>query len=210
MTQSGNWLKWISEIQAIAQSGLHYSENKFDIERFKQLRHIAAEMAACCSGGDSHEIEKNFALEAGYATPKIDVRAFILKDNRLLLVKERMDGRWSLPGGWVDVNLSPSEAIIKEVKEEAGYEVSVIRLLALWDKLKHEHPPEWPHAYKCFFLCEILAEHATADASPNIEIADQAFVDLNQLPELSTSRVTKNQILRLFKLATNPQPTQFD
>ncbi|MFO2972733.1 NUDIX hydrolase N-terminal domain-containing protein [Legionella pneumophila serogroup 10] len=143
-----SWLKWVSEIQAIAQNGLTYCGNEFDRERYIRLREIAAEIAALNSQGSFQQINETFSIERGYATPKLDVRAFILKENKLLLVQERADSLWTLPGGWVDINESPSESVIRETKEETGFDVSVIRLLALWDKQKHDHPPQWPHAYK--------------------------------------------------------------
>ncbi|RUR13499.1 NUDIX hydrolase [Legionella sp. km772] len=206
MTNSINWLKWISEIQAIAQSGLTYSNNEFDKERYFRLKEIIAELAAHCSENQLSDIVNIFSLEKGYATPKIDVRSFILKENKLLLVKERSDNLWTLPGGWADVNESPSEAVIRETREETGYNVSAIKLLALWDKLKHDHPPQWPHAYKCFFYCEIISGEPTE----NLEISELCFFDLNSLPPLSTHRVTTKQLARLYDLVINPQFTQFD
>lgn len=152
-----SWLKYITEIQAIAQNGLTYSTNEFDKERYLRLREIAAECMAYYSDSSLAEIKEIFSIEKGYATPKIDVRAFILQNNKLLLVKERADGLWTLPGGWAETNESAAESVIREAKEETGFDVSVIRLLALWDKQKHEHPLQWPHTYKCFFHCEIMS-----------------------------------------------------
>lgn len=204
--KSINWLKWVSEIEAIAQSGLTYSSNEFDKERYIRLREIISELAAHCSENKLNDVINIFSLEKGYATPKIDVRAFILKEDKLLLVKERSDGLWTLPGGWADVNESPSEAVMRETKEETGYDVSALKLLALWDKLKHDHPPQWPHAYKCFFHCEIRS----GEPVENLEIAEQCFFDLDNLPPLSTHRVTQKQLIKLYELIINPQPTQFD
>ena len=206
MTKNMKWLQWVSEIQAIAQSGLAYCANEFDKERYIRLEEIITELAAYCSEHQLEDITNMFSLEKGYATPKIDVRSFILKDNQLLLVKERSDGLWTLPGGWADINESPSEAVVRETKEETGYDVSPIKLLALWDKLKHDHPPQWPHAYKCFFYCQIIS----GKPNKNLEIAEQAFFDLNNLPLLSTHRVTKKQLNRLHELVITPQETQFD
>ena len=200
------WLQWISELQALAQAGLTYSTNEFDKERYVRLRELAAELAAQCSDHSLNEVKNIFLLEKGYATPKVDVRSFALKDNKLLLVKERSDGFWSLPGGWADVNESPSEAVIRETKEETGYDVSAIKLLALWDKLKHDHPLQWPHAYKCIFYCKIVAGEATA----NLEISDVEFFDFDNLPPLSTHRVTARQIALLHELVLQDRPTQFD
>jgi len=151
-----SWLKYLAEIQAIAQNGLTYSNNEFDKERYLRLREIASEFMANYSDTPLAEIKQIFSLEAGYATPKVDVRAFILKDNKLLLVKERADELWTLPGGWAETNESAAESVIRETKEESGFDISVIRLLALWDKQKHDHPLQWPHTYKCFFHCEII------------------------------------------------------
>ncbi|MDP3559483.1 MAG: NUDIX hydrolase [Legionellaceae bacterium] len=202
-----NWLKWITEIQAIAQSGLTYSDNEYDKARYIKLRSMIAELAAHCTKQHISDIENIFSLEKGYATPKIDVRSFILQDNKLLLVKERADGLWSLPGGWADVNESPSEAAIRETKEETGFDVSASKLLAFWDKLKHDHPPQWPHAYKCFFHCHILS----GEACENLEISDIDFFDIQKLPPLSTHRVTSNQLMRLYELVqSTKQATAFD
>jgi ADP-ribose pyrophosphatase YjhB (NUDIX family) len=200
------WLKWISEMQAIAQAGLTYCRNEYDIERYIRLRAIAAEMTADHSQSSFDEIHELFSLEKGYTTPKLDVRAFILRENKILFVHERIDGLWSLPGGWADVNESPSETIIRETKEESGFDVRVLKLLALWDKRKHDHPAQWPHIYKCFFYCQIFGGEATE----NLEISEINFFGLNELPPLSTDRITEKQLIRLFDLVVNPQPTQFD
>ena len=203
---NSQWLKWISELQAIAQSGLTFASCEFDKERYVRLRELSAELAAHCSDQSLETIKDIFLLEKGYATPKVDVRSYILKDKKLLLVKERADGLWTLPGGWVDVNESPSEAVIRETKEETGYEVSALKLLALWDKLKHDHPPQWPHTYKCFFLCKIISGKAT----PNLEISELDFFDPNNPPPLSLPRITAKQLSRLYELALQDKPTQFD
>ncbi len=200
------WLKWCSEIQSIAQAGLSYCENDFDRERYLRLRVIAAELIAELSENSIEEVNELLALEKGYTTPKLDVRAFIIHEGKLLMVKERADGLWSLPGGWIDVNESPAESVIRETKEETGYDVSVHKLLALWDKLKHDHPPQWPHIYKAFFHCQIEG----GEAMENIEVSDIGFFDLSNLPSLSTHRITATQIKRLHDLVLNPQPTEFD
>lgn len=122
------------------------------------------------------------------------------------MVKERSDDLWTLPGGWADVNESASEAAVRETYEETGFIVSVIRLLALWDKQKHDHPPQWPHAYKCFFQCKIL------EGTPEInqEISEINFFDLQHLPQLSTHRVTENQLHALYALSTQKKETSYD
>lgn len=200
------WLKWSSEIQSIAQAGLSYCENEYDKERYLRLRAIAAELIAELSQNNIEEVHELVSLETGYTTPKLDVRAFVLKDGKLLMVKERADGLWSLPGGWIDVNESPAESVIRETKEETGFDVSAVKLLALWDKLKHDHPPQWPHIYKAFFYCQITGGEPTK----NIEVSDINFFDLANLPPLSIHRITASQISRLYHLVVNPQETQFD
>lgn len=200
------WLQWISEMQAIAQNGLTYCHNEFDKERYVRLREIAAELAVYSSEHAYEDLNLRFSLEQGYATPKLDIRAFILKENKLLLVKERADGLWTLPGGWADVNESPSEAVIRETKEETGFNVSAKRLLALWDGQKHDHPLHWPHTYKCFFHCELISGTATE----NLEISAIDFFAMDNLPPLSTPRVTQKQLIRLYEQVIHPEQTLFD
>ncbi|OGV34606.1 MAG: NUDIX hydrolase [Legionellales bacterium RIFCSPHIGHO2_12_FULL_35_11] len=200
------WLKLIAEIQALAQCGLTFTENKFDKDRYTRLMEISAELAALSSSKSKEVIRDIFSLEKGYATPKVDVRSFVLKDNKVLLVKERSDGLWTLPGGFADVSETPSEAVIRETKEESGFDVSVIKLLALWDKLKHDHPLHWPHIYKCFFHCRYIS----GEAKENIEISEVDFFSLDKIPPLSTPRVTETQLKKLFQLATSQGPTVFD
>lgn len=201
------WLKWITELQAIAQNGLAYTHNEFDEIRYLRLRELAAELAAHASEHSLEEIKNTFTLEKGYATPKLDVRSFVLHENKLLLVRERADGLWTLPGGWIDVNESPSEAAVRETKEETGFDVAAIRLLALWDRLKHDHPPSpWPHIYKCIFHCELIS----GEALTNIEISAIDFFDMDQLPPLSTPRITQKQLIRLYEQALHSDQTLFD
>jgi ADP-ribose pyrophosphatase YjhB (NUDIX family) len=200
------WLKLIAEIQAISQSGLTFTENDFDKERYIRLTEISAELASSCTNKSPENINEIFSLEKGYATPKIDVRSFVLKDNKVLLVKERSDGLWTLPGGFADVTESASQAVVRETKEESGYDVAAIKLLALWDKLRHGHPLHWPHIYKCFFHCEYLSGEATE----NIEISEVDFFDMDKIPSLSTPRVTETQLNRLHQLVKSPGPTVFD
>ncbi|QRN04222.1 NUDIX domain-containing protein [Legionella sp. MW5194] len=194
MSNEKEWFKTINEIQAIAQNGLAYCKNEFDQERYLRLRELAAQLAAPTSE-KAPDIAHLFSFETGYATPKLDVRAFIVKNHKILLAQEKSDGLWSLPGGWVDVNESPSESVIRETREETGFHVKVIRLMALWDKLKHDHPPQWPHAYKCFFHCDI----ESGEVRPDKEIAQVDFFAIETLPPLSIHRVTEKQLQRLYE-----------
>jgi ADP-ribose pyrophosphatase YjhB (NUDIX family) len=148
-----------------------------------------------------------FAGQVGYATPKIDVRGAVFRDDAILLVKERSDGCWTLPGGWADVGDSPAEAVVREIAEESGYLTRAVKLLALYDRNKHGHPPIPDHAYKLFFLCEIIGG-APAEST---ETNGVGFFAEDELPNLSLTRVTPAQIARLFAHNRNPNlPTDFD
>src|SRR5699024_9861628 len=137
----GKWLQWAKELQAIAQAGLTYSKDKYDIERFEMIREMSIDMLAHHTETDKSMIKALFANETGYATPKVDVRGVIFKEDKILLVKEEADDAWALPGGWGDIGLTPSEVAVKEVEEEAGIEVKATRLIAIYDKKCHPHPP---------------------------------------------------------------------
>ncbi len=150
------WLDWMKRLQAIAQTGLTFAADPYDIERYEEIREIAAEIAAGHSGASFEHIGGLFANQSGYATPKVDVRGAVFRDDMILLVKERSDGGWTLPGGWADVGDSPGDAVVREIAEESGYLTHAVKLLALYDRNKHGHPPYPFHAYKLFFLCELL------------------------------------------------------
>jgi ADP-ribose pyrophosphatase YjhB (NUDIX family) len=195
------WLDWVRRLQAIAQSGLTYAQDPYDVQRYEQVRRIAAEIAASRSGATADRIDTLFSNESGYATPKVDIRAVVLNDEgALLLVKEKEDGLWTLPGGWVDVGESPSEAVEREVREESGYEVRATRLLALWDRDKHSHPPIPFHVYKVFFQCELLGG---APLAASTETDGVGFFADGALPKLSSGRVTRQQVQRLVQRATD-------
>jgi ADP-ribose pyrophosphatase YjhB (NUDIX family) len=203
------WLVWAREIQATAQTGLAYTQDNYDRQRYERLRQLAADIMVDSSGVDAEVVEGLFAQQTGYATPKVDVRGAVFKDSKVLLVQERADpGRWTLPGGWADVNRSPSECVIAEVREEAGLEVKCVKLAAIYDRARHPHVPPYAfHIYKMFFICESLG----GVPSPGIETEAVAFFDVNKLPELSVSRVLDYQIERMFAHAKSPNlPTEFD
>jgi ADP-ribose pyrophosphatase YjhB (NUDIX family) len=202
-----DWLEWAQRLQAIAQNGLTFSRDHFDIERYEALREIAAEILAAHSDVDVNLIRDLFAGHVGYATPKVDVRGVVFRDDAILLVKERSDGCWTLPGGWADVGDSPAEAVVREIAEESGYLTRAVKLLALYDRNKHGHPPIPDHAYKVFFLCEIIGG-APAEST---ETNGVGFFAEDELPSLSLTRVVPAQIARLFAHYRNPDlPADFD
>jgi ADP-ribose pyrophosphatase YjhB (NUDIX family) len=202
------WLTWARRLQAIAQSGLTYCKDPFDIERYEEVLAIAAEiMAAGADLDDADAIRDLFRRETGYGTPKVDVRAAVFDGNRLLLVREWEDGCWTLPGGWADVGESPSVAAVREAKEESGYDVVAIKLAAVYDRDRHGHPPIPFHAYKLFFLCELRG----GAAASSHEIAEAGFFAEDALPPLSLTRVTAAQIGHMFGHHRHPEwPTSFD
>jgi ADP-ribose pyrophosphatase YjhB (NUDIX family) len=201
------WLRWNKRLQAIAQDGLTYTKDDYDLGRYEQLRELAAEMLAAHSTGTLEQASDLLALERGPATPKVDVRAAVFRKGRILLVKEPGDEGWSLPGGWADVGESPSEAAARETLEESGYRVRPVRLLAAYDRDRHGHPPIPYHVYKLVFLCEILDEPPSSD----VDTDGAQFFGEQELPELSVSRVIPAQIERFFEHHRNPNlPTDFD
>ena len=200
------WLRWITALQGIAQTGLTYCKDVYDRERYEQLRQLTCEMTAEYVDLDMSTIQKFFSADIGYATPKIDLRAFILHENKVLLVQESSDGKWSLPGGWADVNYSPKENIIKEINEETGCDATIERLIALWDTAKHDNRQHWPHLYKGIFHCSLLSY----DFKPCHEILAVQFFELTALPELSTERITAKQIALLFDIVKNDLPLMCD
>jgi ADP-ribose pyrophosphatase YjhB (NUDIX family) len=202
------WVEWAKKLQAIAQNGLTYTQNSFDIERYKSLQAIASEMMASYSNMEPSYVLDLFSRQAGgYATPKVDVRGAVFQGDTLLFVREREDGCWTLPGGWADVGDSPSEVAVREVYEESGYLTRAVKLLAVYDRDRQGHPPLPHYVYKLFFQCELLG----GSPSPSIETDEVAFFGENEIPELSLTRILPTQITRLFHHYRNPDlPTDFD
>lgn len=201
------WLEWARRLQAIAQNGLTYAKDPFDIERYESVREIAAEIMSVHPDVDLNYARDLFASEAGHATPKVDVRGAVFRGDTILLVRERQDGLWTLPGGWADVNESPSEAVVREVHEEAGYYTRAVKLLALYDRNKHGHTPFPYHVYKLFFQCELMG----GVPSQSLETDGVAFFQEGEIPELSLLRVTPAQVARLFEHYRHPDwQTDFD
>ncbi|HXC62380.1 MAG TPA: NUDIX hydrolase [Nitrospiria bacterium] len=208
MSEEPKWLGWARELQAIAQTGLHFSESEYDRERYRKILATSVEMFAHSSLESPAFIRGLFENQTGYATPKVDVRGVVFRDNKLLLVQERSDGLWTLPGGWADVNDSPSEAVEREIVEESGFQAKAERLLAVLDRAKHGNEPPFPfHVYKLFILCRL----AGGEAKATMETTGVEFVGENEIPPLSLSRVTREQIQFCFDARKNPDgPCRFD
>ncbi|MDZ4993818.1 NUDIX domain-containing protein [Clostridium perfringens] len=201
------WLKWATEIDSIAQAGLAYSKDIYDIERFKQLKNIASEIISESASLELHKVKDVLLEESGYLTPKVDVRGAIIKENKILLVKESIDGTWSLPGGWADINLSVSENVKKEAYEEAGARVNPKSIIAILDRNKHNKPLMVQSIYKIFVLCDL----EDINFESNIETETYGFFELNNLPMLSLTRNTKEQIELCFEAHNNQNfKTKFD
>ena len=205
-----DWLTWARELQAIAQTGLAFSRDPYDRERYQALRALAATMFAARSDAPVARIAALFAGETGYATPKIDVRAAVFDAReRLLMVRETSDGgRWTLPGGWADVNRTAAENAAKEALEESGYTVRVLKLAALWDRTRQRHPAGLFSCAKVFFVCEPTGGAATTSHETS-EVGWFAEADLPQ--DLSLARVLPQQLTRMFAHRRDPAlPTEFD
>ena len=204
-----NWIEWAKELQAISQTGLHYSQEQFDRQRYQRIGEISAEILAKQTNLSVEQYLEFNATEFGYATPKVDVRGVVFQDSKILLVREIADhGRWTLPGGWADVNETPGESVIREVYEESGFATKAIKLLAVYDREKQQHQPAYPyHVYKLFFHCAIIG----GEARVSNETSEVAFFSEQDIPELSESRVTEKQIKRFFEYYRNSDlPTDFD
>jgi ADP-ribose pyrophosphatase YjhB (NUDIX family) len=195
------WLDWAKQIQSIAQIGLTYAKDVYDLERYEALRQISVDIVENYTSAGSEIIHLSFANEKGYATPKVDIRGVVFENNKILLVKEKIDGAWSLPGGWGDIGYSPSEVAVKEIKEESGFEAEPVRLLAILDKKFHNHPPEPYHVYKIFIQCRIIGGHALS----GVETSEVGFFEENELPDLSSERNTEKQIRTMFEFHKDPK-----
>lgn len=201
------WLKWAMEIQNLAQGGLAYTNNVYDIERYERLREIAAEMVAEKSNISLEKVKDLFCNEKGYQTPKIDTRAAIFKDNKIILVHEN-DGTWALPGGWCDVLESIESNTLKEVREEAGLEAKAIKIIAIQDRNKHNKPVYAYGICKVFVLCEAIGGAFVE----NIETTETKYFSLGEIPEnLAEEKTSKEQIKMCFEAANSENwQTLFD
>lgn len=189
------WLEWATELQSIAQAGLTFAENQYDIDRYNKIRDLSVNIIHEYTDMDQTKIRNLFASETGYQTPKVDVRAAVFKDEKILMVKEKVDGRWSLPGGWADVNSSVSESAIRECNEEAGATVKPKRIVAV-HLANRQNDFVYPFTiYKIIVECDLI-DHSFAK---NSETLDSGFFELEKLPELSVERNNYNQIKLCFE-----------
>ena len=205
----GNIPKWLDlarEIQALGQTGLTYTKNEYDIQRYLRLLEISAEIVATYTNLEKEPVLQSFSGQTGYATPKVDVRGAVIRDGKILLVQERMDNKWAMPGGWADVGDLPSATVEREVWEESGFKVKAQKVLAVYDANRIS-PMELYHAYKIIFLCTILEGEPT----PSDETLAVDFFELENLPPLSTSRTNERMLKEVFAHSENPnRATAFD
>lgn len=193
MEQREQWLQWAVELQSLAQAGLTYGKDVYDRERYERIREISAEMVSYQSDIPLKKVKDIFCNESGYQTPKLDTRAAIFKDGQILLVREN-SGKWSLPGGWCDVNVSVGENTVKEVKEEAGLEVIADRIIAVQDRAKHNLPVYAYGVCKIFVQCTVVG----GQFEPNSETTESRYFSEHNLPELATEKNTGEQIKMCF------------
>ena len=195
-----NWLGWAREIFSLSQSGLTYSGNQYDLERYKRLQEITAEIIASQSEISKESVLDSFSMQAGYITPKVDVRGAVVRDGNILLIQERADGNWAMPGGWADLGDSPATVAEREVWEESGFRVKAEKVVAVIDANRIE-PMEFYHAYKIIFLCRLL------DGEPRTSYETLAvdFFDPRHLPPLSSYRTNEDMIREVFAHIENPE-----
>lgn len=206
MDRNEQWLQWAIELQSLAQAGLTYGKDIYDHERYERIREISAEILSHMADIPLDKVKSLFCNEYGYQTPKIDTRAAIFKDGKILLVHEN-NGKWSLPGGWCDVNVSVGENTVKEVKEEAGLEVTADRVIAIQDRKKHNLPVYAYGVCKVFIQCTVIGGHF----KQNIETTEYFYFPENDLPELATEKSNEEQVKMCFTAyRSDGWVTQFD
>ncbi len=182
-------------LHALARTGLHFCASEYDRERYEEIERVAAELLSGSSSADRDAVLEAWGRERGYVTPKIEVRGAAFRDEKVLLVRETADGRWTLPGGWADVNESPSQAVEKEIEQESGFRARAVKLAALYDRRLHGHGPTLHHCWKAFFLCEITG----GEARGSYETDAVGFFHPADLPEMSLGRSTPRQVARMLE-----------
>jgi ADP-ribose pyrophosphatase YjhB (NUDIX family) len=200
-------LAFARRLLALSQTGLHFTREEYDRERYREVADIAAALLAEASGRDATQLRQTWFVEDGYSTPKIDVRGAIFREDRALLVRESTDGKWTLPGGWADINDTPRRAVEKEIEQESGFTAHAAKIAAVYDRNAHGHPPHLFHAWKMFFICDITS----GEARTSYETTAVEFFPIDALPELSTGRSTAVQIRRMYQHHLHRDwPTEFD
>ena len=201
------WLDWSREIQALSQTGLAFAQTHYERIRYHRLLELASEMVSSRTCLETDEILRTFLVQPGYATVKVDVRGAVVRDDRILLVRERTDGKWAMPGGWADVGEYPSAMIAREILEESGYEAKPIRLIGVYDANRAGRPMEFFHAYKVLFLCELTG----GAPSTSDETSDVGFFPFNALPPLSEHRTNPVHLTEVRRHLADPtRPAAFD
>ncbi|MFS4492486.1 NUDIX hydrolase [Maribacter sp. 2308TA10-17] len=200
-------LEQLKRLKALADTGLVYAENGYDKERYDQIKQIVLGLMAEITETSVEKLTTSFSQVTEYPTVKVDVRGLVLNEkNEILMVKESVDDKWTIPGGWADIGDTPSEAVLKEIKEETGFDTEIIRLLAIYDKRCHPHPPEQYYIYKLMFFCKITG----GELSHGFDMQGADFFPLDNLPELSEDRILKSQLEHLFSLAKGKADVYFD
>ena len=201
------WLQWARKLQALGQTGLTYHPDDYDTERYQRLLEIAAEMVEAHTTLPAEPVLESYRAQPGYATPKVDVRAAVVREGRVLLVQERSDGRWAMPGGWADVGESPAEMVVREAREESGFHVCPRKVVGIFEENRHAAHQELFHAYKIVFLCDITGGQARG----SYETSAVEFFDLDDLPPLSPVRTSQRHIDEVqAHLADPSRPVLFD
>lgn len=197
MMDENQQLDLVKRIKAIAETGLIYTEGAYDKERYEELRGISLQLLSHLSEVPFTQLSNFYLPQLDYPTPKVDVRGFVLNESdKILMAQEGVDGKWTIPGGWADVGSSPKEVVIKEIKEETGIDAEVIRLLAIYDKHRHQHPPEPHYVYKLAFFCKITG----GTLKPGFDMQGADWFSLQDLPPLSEDRILRSQLEHLFQL----------
>ena len=189
------WLRWAREIQALGQTGLTYCENEYERQRNQRIMDIAAEITEKYSNIEKKVLIEGFNKQLGYATPKVDVRGAVVKDNQILLVQERSDGKWCMPGGWADIGESPAEAIEREVSEESGFKVKAEKIIGVFEANRYGRPQEFYHAYKIIFFCRLNGGKATT----SYETTGVEFYSFDNIPQLSVNRTNERHLAEVQK-----------
>ena len=201
------WLRWAREIQSLSQTGLTYASKDYDTQRYRRLMEVSAEIVQNHTNLNKEQLTDNFLAQPGYATPKIDVRGAVIRDGKILLVQERLDKHWCMPGGWADVGELPSQSIMREIREESGFEAVPKKVIGIYDANRGGIPLEFYHAYKIVFLCDIVGGHAR----PSEETLAVDFFSFENIPPLSRFRTNDRHLAEIrAHLMEEIRPTAFE